>query len=684
MFFRRNGRVGLRRRPSDLPKQIVQLQTDLAAIRDSAGDVAVLRVQLNAERQVRQEAEARAARHEADMRHDAHAREVRLEAELAQIRQQLNAAAVTEERLRGELRAAAREAELQALLHQAQDGSASRQPTVEEAHTRCTPAPVDAPSLRGGSIESAALSLRGAALMKAPKLGPVDGPVDGPSFGAFISHAKADAAMEARYLQSVLEPDLQARVFLDSDNLRDLRQLAAHVKDSKVLVLLQTRNVLSRPFCLLEILTALDEGVPIIGLALCGCGASGYQFDEATAFLRDFDTRLAEANPGAAATLREHGVVDLAEAAWKLSSSVPNILSMPFNPSASRNTLAAMRADMCDCIANARALRLPKSDEAKLRWLANRAANDSSDTSEASSDARAPSRDVGPVEDNGLAGGALLQAAKVCAELAPLGVMVQAVVRAAGSVVAPPAACAECERLALAAEVLEQELLRADNLKARPELLQSLVAQMDQALGCVVALQNAAKDFSKAETSPTTALLEDLVQVRARLGSIASELELDEFDLSVFQSLSTSADSVKSRRAVLHAELAEQRCGEKVSSGPVHQSLETDRATLLTKQAEQIAATSALSGGETMRPMDFLSLFPMPTGEAERIRAVEDSLLLEAGSPLLEAETAVSFVTQLEVFGKGLLAVALMVMERDSQRLIAFHARLAGRNQAHN
>ena len=669
MFFRRNGRVGLRRRPSDLPKQIVQLQTDLAAIRDSAGDVAVLRVQLDAERQVRQEAEARAARHEADMRHDAHAREVRLEAELTQIRQQLNAAAVTEERLRGELRAAAREAELQALLHQAQDGSASRQLTVGEAHTRCTPAPVDAPSLRGGSIELPA----------------------GPSFGAFISHAKADAAMEARYLQSVLEPDLQARVFLDSDNLRDLRQLAAHVKDSKVLVLLQTRNVLSRPFCLLEILTALDEGVPIIGLALCGCGASGYQFDEATAFLRDFDTRLAEANPGAAATLREHGVVDLAEAAWKLSSSVPNILSMPFNPSASRNTLAAMRADMCDCIANARALRLPKSDEAKLRWLANRAANDSSDTSEASSDARAPSRDVGPVEDNGLAGGALLQAAKVCAELAPLGVMVQAVVRAAGSVVAPPAACAECERLALAAEVLEQELLRADNLKARPELLQSLVVQMDQALGCVVAVQNAAKDgpgastaASKAETSPTTALLEDLVQVRARLGSIASELELDEFDLSVFQSLSTSADSVKSRRAVLHAELAEQRCGEKMSSGPVHQSLETDRATLLTKQAEQIAATSALSGGETMRPMDFLSLFPMPTGEAERIRAVEDSLLLEAGSPLLEAETAVSFVTQLEVFGKGLLAVALMVMERDSQRLIAFHARLAGRNQAHN
>ena len=41
-------------------------------------------------------------------------------------------------------------------------------------------------------------------------------------------------------------------VFLDSDNLNDLQKLMSHVRDSEVLVLFQTREVLLRPFCILE------------------------------------------------------------------------------------------------------------------------------------------------------------------------------------------------------------------------------------------------------------------------------------------------------------------------------------------------------------------------------------------------------------------------------------------------
>jgi hypothetical protein len=49
------------------------------------------------------------------------------------------------------------------------------------------------------------------------------------------------------------------------------------------------------------------------------------QFEEASAFLRRFDTAILEANPTAAQTLRENGIVDLAEVAYKLSSTIPKV-----------------------------------------------------------------------------------------------------------------------------------------------------------------------------------------------------------------------------------------------------------------------------------------------------------------------------------------------------------------------
>ena len=72
------------------------------------------------------------------------------------------------------------------------------------------------------------------------------------TYGAFISHFKREAQAEARDLKTRLEKHLKCRVFLDSDDLQDLRTLLAHVANSNVLVLLQTRSVLERPWCFLE------------------------------------------------------------------------------------------------------------------------------------------------------------------------------------------------------------------------------------------------------------------------------------------------------------------------------------------------------------------------------------------------------------------------------------------------
>ena len=83
----------------------------------------------------------------------------------------------------------------------------------------------------------------------------------GKKYAAFVSHFKAEAAMEARFLMTELESALGRSVFLDSDDLSNLQVLKDAVAQSEVIVLIQSRGVLERPWCLIEILTALELGI---------------------------------------------------------------------------------------------------------------------------------------------------------------------------------------------------------------------------------------------------------------------------------------------------------------------------------------------------------------------------------------------------------------------------------------
>ena len=82
----------------------------------------------------------------------------------------------------------------------------------------------------------------------------------------------------------------------------DLDQLRQHVEDSEVIVLIQSKSVLSRPFCLVELITAQEVGTPVVGVCL-ERHAFPYDYGEASRFLTDLDTTLPEANPGADAVL---------------------------------------------------------------------------------------------------------------------------------------------------------------------------------------------------------------------------------------------------------------------------------------------------------------------------------------------------------------------------------------------
>ena len=77
--------------------------------------------------------------------------------------------------------------------------------------------------------------------------------------------------MEARHVQVALEKMLGAPVFLDSDDLSDLRLLLSdHVHNSDVMILFQTKGVLTRPYCLLELYQALQSQVPIVAVNVVG------------------------------------------------------------------------------------------------------------------------------------------------------------------------------------------------------------------------------------------------------------------------------------------------------------------------------------------------------------------------------------------------------------------------------
>eukprot|EP01043_Picozoa_sp_COSAG02_P028160 COSAG02_NODE_1694_length_11277_cov_36.084855_8_plen_1845_part_00 len=116
----------------------------------------------------------------------------------------------------------------------------------------------------------------------------------GKRYAAFLSHYKEEGGTVASLLHEALVRSLpgvhESQVFLDSNNLRNLRQLEEHVVDSEVLILLLTKKVLSRPMCLLELYTAAQHKVPIIVLRCEGPG--GGKADQIPEALKDIPAHL--------------------------------------------------------------------------------------------------------------------------------------------------------------------------------------------------------------------------------------------------------------------------------------------------------------------------------------------------------------------------------------------------------
>lgn len=101
----------------------------------------------------------------------------------------------------------------------------------------------------------------------------------------FLSHYKLEAGTEAALIRAELEhlmsldprsisKSFETPIFLDSEDLQDLNVLQDRVLRSHNVVLLLTKGVLSRPWVLMEIVTAVSAGIRVLPVEVLKPGSS--------------------------------------------------------------------------------------------------------------------------------------------------------------------------------------------------------------------------------------------------------------------------------------------------------------------------------------------------------------------------------------------------------------------------
>ena len=190
---------------------------------------------------------------------------------------------------------------------------------------------------------------------------------------AFISHHKTNTASAlATILKSALENNSSnasasnddiRKVFVDQEEGHlDLSQLFIHIQESKTLILLLTKEVLHRPYCLLELNHAIINKIPIITVRIEG---EGYEFDGVEEYLTNLDTKLEKK----ARNLIEENGVNVLDVAYHLSNVIPNIIAKRYDFKDTERIRNAQIAEILNGVQEAKFQNIEKSKE---EWLAIR------------------------------------------------------------------------------------------------------------------------------------------------------------------------------------------------------------------------------------------------------------------------------------------------------------------------
>ena len=106
--------------------------------------------------------------------------------------------------------------------------------------------------------------------------------------------------------------------------------------------------MLTRPWCLAEIITAIENQIPIVSVSIEGQGNS-FDFAANQAFLQnpDFSSALNQVNPGAVEELTKQGI-DVQTMGAAIGSMLPYIISKSYNVAATERVREAQLADILD------------------------------------------------------------------------------------------------------------------------------------------------------------------------------------------------------------------------------------------------------------------------------------------------------------------------------------------------
>lgn len=168
----------------------------------------------------------------------------------------------------------------------------------------------------------------------------------------FISHYKLEAGTEATLIRDSLESmltevpshpanNLLSPIFIDSEDLADLGKLQHHVTKSSALVLLLSPGVLTRPWCLVEIVTAIRNSVNIVPVDVQRPGMTNEYPDD------DFYRRLLAGqllSEDQQALIEQEGV-GLADAVQAIRQVFLKI-ALPFSPQKSKSVREAELNDI--------------------------------------------------------------------------------------------------------------------------------------------------------------------------------------------------------------------------------------------------------------------------------------------------------------------------------------------------
>ena len=170
----------------------------------------------------------------------------------------------------------------------------------------------------------------------------------GHNYCTFLSHYKVEAGSDARYLSDLIRRMTGSPAYLDSTDLVDLRLLFQDgVHKTDAFVILATKGVLTRPWCIMEMWEAARHQIPIVLFPVIG---GGFDLADAKHLLSNLEVEMESRNqycmPEVMAHVRKQGVTDPRELEDVLLAhiGITDDLDRPGRPRAPRkNQMSAMR-----------------------------------------------------------------------------------------------------------------------------------------------------------------------------------------------------------------------------------------------------------------------------------------------------------------------------------------------------